>query len=173
MREKFFSSWKKALFVIAFANATLIASPDEKIVYAQLSSYTTQIPNKELLLVHFENVEGISGIKLNAHNELLVQTPGTYVITFSGQAGSIGTGCWGKVNMWININQDKITCSYISETISKNSDTHGVSSHIILPLKAGDRIGVGVSSNRPNLGLVTLPLMNTFIPSSTLSVFKL
>lgn len=144
-------------------------TPD-KDVFAQLSSFNSQLPGSQGTEVVFENTDGISGLTLQNQKKIVVQKDGLYLITATGQAGSSGIGFRGDVKLWINKNGNAINYSNKVQTVTNVNSIYVVTSHVAIKLEAGDKISIGISAKSVNLGLIALP---SAAPSIILSMVKI
>lgn len=139
-------------------------------IYAQLSSFTTQIPTNNSDLVIFENSEIISGLRVDGHKKITIREEGLYIITLTGQAGAQGLAARGNVNLWVNRNGRAIAYTKVGQTIENRSATHSMTSQSAIFLKKGDTITIGISSDFPSIGIIGEAGDS---PSAMLTIFKL
>jgi hypothetical protein len=177
VRDLVFAFGVCALSGIAFVD-NLAASPDseEQVnIYGQFSSSDTQISNNPAS-VNMEAIDVISpkGLKRKANGQIQVKESGVYFLTASGQIGSIGFAPMGSVSFWLTRNGAVVPNTGVRASLPQKTIAEQVTIHAVLPLHAGDVIGVEFCADTPSLGLVASPATanQPAIPSAILSIFK-
>lgn len=146
----------------------------DKSVYAQLSSQQNQITEDPSLVI-FENVDSISGLKLETKNKLVVKEDGLYFVSLAGTIGDKKFSRPGNVNLYLIKNNNIIQNTAVSKLVNEWHTKDQISAHAILSLKVGDIISIGFSASGPGIGLVSIAESpnNPAIPSVILSMFKI
>ncbi len=162
--------------VLVCLSAAFALPAEELTMYAQIMSLKSQFPGQSTSQVSLEKVDGIHGVR-NDGNALVISQDGTYFIMAAGQVGlEMGVETFGgMVDMWLVRNGKPIANSGVRQTISNPQATAVLISQSVMPLKAGDIITVGYSSNKASHGLVAIDAKGTepAIPSIIFSLFRI
>ena len=142
--------------------------------FAQLSSLESQVPGIATEKVVLENVDKLIDLKMNSsHKKIIVQEPGLYFIMANGRMGTKAVSFLGSANLFLMHNGNMISNSQSNYTSQNRIMTTNVISQTVLFLQKDDFISVGISSDSPNIGLVSSQTAGVHIPSITFTMFKL
>lgn len=186
---------KLTFFSLALVSATAFAdqttSETSMPVYAQLSSFKTQMPaaseeSNELSLednspsvpgpsiqsaiATFEKKDGLSGLGFVDNKKIVIQEAGVYFISATGSVGTKTAAIRGNVYLSIAKNGKKLTYSNVGGTVINNLSSYALTSQVSVALNEGDIISIVIGSNSPLLGVIG-DLSSS--PSIKLTVFKL
>lgn len=145
----------------------------DKSVYAQLSSYTTQIPGTNPTLVVMEHVDGVAGLKIKNHEKIVVKQSGVYFILVNGQIGTSGVSVPGSVFLHLLKNNESVTSSCASYPVQVKNAINNIALHAVIALKEGDDISLKVFSSLPLIGLAAFENKGILLPSITFSMFQI
>jgi hypothetical protein len=165
------------LGTLLMGNSIYAAGPKGKdanqAAYAQLSSFTTQMPNANACTVKFEKTEALSGLTVQG-NSIKVGQQGTYVIVVRGEAGTKGLAIPGYLTLWINRNGTQVPHTASVQSVYAGS-IHAIMTEALIELQAGDAISVGCSSTSAYVGLIAPGVaqkQSTTLPSATLTIHQ-
>ena len=142
--------------------------------FAQLSSSKSQAPGIGTETVILANVDQLVGLKVDSsHKKIIVQESGLYFIMANGRMGTKAVSLLGSANLFLMHNGTALPHSQTSYTSQNRIMTTNVISQRVLFLQKDDYISVGISSDSPNIGLVSSKSVMENIPSITFSMYKL
>lgn len=143
-------------------------------VFAQLSSFQTQIPGISTQVVALENIDQLAGLRVASSNKKIIVTePGVYFISTNGRLGAQSVNILGTVQLYLRKNGTAIPNTYASFSPQSKQEAINATSQTVLALETGDSISVGISSTAPNLGLLSATVVpDTVIPSITFTMYK-
>lgn len=148
-------------------------------VFAQLSSMVSQKPKSTApALVLMESNDALGGLDHNTKAktaDVIVKTPGVYLIMAAAQVGRETGISDDYVDMWVKVNGKDVDNSNTRQTIKEPGFTAVLVCQGIAELKAGDVVNTAFSVSSPGkgLGLTAIsPKGEPGIPSIIFSMYK-
>lgn len=168
--------YRSCLFALGIFAISNSAFANESSPYAQLSSFTTQVPGTKSKIAVLETVNGLSSITVDkSHTHVIVHESGTYSIAVSAQVGSLGANLAGNVQISLLRNGKTIPCAVARQTVDFPTSTYNVTTQAVMQLSEGDTVGVEIYSNLDSLGIISHKAKagQHAIPSINFNIFKL
>lgn len=172
--------FKDCVFILCLlvSSSGLFASEKEifskKEAFAHLSSFTSQVATPDNnKIVTMESIDELSGLKVEENKKVIVKESGLYFVIVSGRVGTEGISLVGNIDLFLMKNGQPIPHSYTNYQSLSRITTSNLVSHVVLPLKKGDYISVGISSDSTNLGLIAFSTPHKKIPSLIFSMYQI
>ena len=127
--------------------------------YAQLSSFATQMPEPGgFSLAKMEAVDLIKEIDVSEKKDaIVIRKNGLYLLSFSGQLGSMVKGTEGYMDVWFVKNGKPIVNSNNRMYLSRLIPVTLLTTTALSELSPGDTLSIAYSASGPEIGLLYLP----------------